>query len=193
MHLSVWLGNLICETDHAAAARRDAAMARPAASGADGGPDMPDCLADGLLHREPDGARAAHAGTLLPQARVTSDGRARWFDEAAGPGFVLLARDDPAALLDPGSRAFLAGLGTRFVYLRPAGAGRDVADTERVYLPWLDSMGALAALVRPDFYLFGAGRDRAGVAAMVAGLRARLEPESAGSKGDRHDLSPAIG
>jgi flavoprotein hydroxylase len=189
MQLSVWLGNLICQTDHAAAARRDASMSRPAAGR--GTPDMPDSLTGGLLHQEQDGTRAAQAGTLLPQALVTGGGRARWFDEAAGPGFVLLSREDPAALLDPGARAFLTGLGTRFVHLRPAGADRGVADTERVYLPWLDSMGALAALVRPDFYLFGIGRDRAGVAAMVAGLRARLEP--AASRGDRHDLSPAIG
>jgi hypothetical protein len=39
-------------------------------------------------------------------------------------------------------------------------------------------MRALGVLVRPDFYLFGIGRDRAGVAAMVAGLRASLEPQA---------------
>jgi hypothetical protein len=36
-------------------------------------------------------------------------------------------------------------------------------------------MRAIGALVRPDFYLFGIGRDRAGVADMTAGLRNSLD------------------
>jgi flavoprotein hydroxylase len=78
-------------------------------------------------------------------------------------------------------RAFLCGLDTRFIQIFPYGArpadrgGRAFLDAERVYLPWLESMRALGVLVRPDFYVYGIGRDRAGVRAMVAGLRSRLD------------------
>lgn len=183
--LSVWLGNLICMVDRAAAAERDAAMLRSAGRSQGGAHELPDNLASGLLYSETGRAPAGFAGSLLPQARVSCDGRTGWFDEIAGPGFVLLAREDPAALVDQDLSAFLRGLGTRFVHVVPSGGGSAgpaglgclaFTDVEHVYLPWLESMPALGVLVRPDFYLFGIGRDRAGVAAMVAGLRGSLAP-----------------
>lgn len=196
IRLSVWLGNLICVLDPAAAAERDAAMLRFADGSGAGAPDLPDNLTCGLLHRGTDGARAEFAGSLVPQARVSSGGKTGWFDEMAGPGFVFLAREDPARLLDRDLRDFLCGLGTRFIRVVPPGGGsggedREFRDAEHVYLPWLDSMRALAVLARPDFYVFGTGRDRASVAAMVAGLRACLDPRQEPSKGDRHDISRA--
>ncbi len=197
IRLSVWLGNLICMVDPDAAARRDASMLRSAAGGGDGGgeggggaAEIPDSLADGLVCRERAGARAPFAGSLLPHARVSYEGTTGWFDDVVGPGFVLLSPEDPAALLDRHLRDFLLGLGTKLIQVAPAdgspacsgspAGGGDrrrglLLDVEQVYLPWLDSMRAIGALVRPDFYLFGIGRDRAGVAAMTAGLRNSLD------------------
>jgi flavoprotein hydroxylase len=182
IRLSVWLGNLICITDEAAAAGRDAAMLSSAGRSRPDSAELPDDLAGGLVYTGTGGRPAGFSGSLLPQARVSCEGKTGWFDEMAGPGFVLLAREDPTALLDPDLRAFLLSLGTRFIQVIPAGGSaagpgyRAFADAGAVYLPWLQSMRALGVLVRPDFYLFGIGRDRAGVAAMVAGLRASLEP-----------------
>ena len=180
IQLSVRLGSLICMANQAEAAERDAVMLRSA--GHPGPPpEIPDSLASGLLHSETGGMRAGYAGSLLPQARVTYDGRTGWFDEIAGSGFVLLAREDPATLVDHDLRAFLRSLGTRFIQVVPPGGisagsgGQAFVDVEYEYLHWLESMRALGVLVRPDFYLFGIGRDRAGVAAMVAGLRACLD------------------
>lgn len=199
IRLSVWLGNLICMTGQAEAAERDVAMLR-SASRPGHPPEIPDSLTSGLLYREPSGARAGYAGALLPQALVTHRGRTGWFDRLAGPGFVFLAREDPAALLEADLRDFLHSLGTRFVHLVPPGPGAQAgvfADTGHEYLRWLESMQALGVLVRPDFYLFGAGRDRAELAAVVAGLRACLGPgPGSGSgttkpKGDRSDYSGA--
>jgi flavoprotein hydroxylase len=184
IRLSVWLGNLICMVDKNAAARRDAGLLGAARPGRDASPELPDNLADGLVHRDPAGRPSPFAGSVFPQARVGRGGKTGWFDEIAGPGFALLAREDPAALLEADLRAFLHGLGTRFIQVIPGaggparGAGRALTDAEGVYLPWLESMRALGALVRPDFYLFGIGRDRAGLAAMVASLRACLGPQT---------------
>jgi flavoprotein hydroxylase len=184
IRLSVWLGNLICLVDPDAAARRDASMLHSVArSGESGGTaEIPDSLADGLVCQERAGARSPFAGSLLPHARVRYEGATGWFDDVVGPGFVLLSAEDPAALMDCHLRAFLLGLGTKFIQVAPPGGqpacarGRGLLlDVEHVYLPWLDSMRALGALVRPDFYLFGIGRDRAGVAALAAGLRSSLD------------------
>jgi hypothetical protein len=60
-----------------------------------------------------------------------------------------------------------------------------------VYLPWLESMQAVGVLVRPDYYLFGTGQDRAGVSAMVAALRAGLDPGRILPTGDQCDAVPA--
>jgi flavoprotein hydroxylase len=196
IQLSVWLGSLICMAGQAEAAERDAVMLRSAGRRGDP-PDIPDGLTSGLLHSEAGGMRAGYAGSLLPQARVTCDGRTGWFDEIAGSGFVLLAREDPATLVDHDLRDFLRSLGTRFVQVVPPGGipagpgGRAFLDVGHEYLRWLESMRALGVLVRPDFYLFGIGRDRAGVAAMVAGLRACLDPGRVLPKGDRCDFSRA--
>jgi flavoprotein hydroxylase len=209
IRLSVWLGNLICMVDPDAAARRDAAMLRSAARGGGEAAEIPDSLAGGLVSQEGAGARSSYAGSLLPQARVSYEGRTGWFDDVVGPGFALLSPENPAALLDRHLRAFLLGLGTKFIRVAPPGGGpagggpadgRGVLlDAEGVYLPWLASMRAVAALVRPDFYLFGIGRDRAGVAALVAGLAAGLRSSldlatgiTALRKGSRHDNSRSL-
>jgi flavoprotein hydroxylase len=51
---------------------------------------------------------------------------------------------------------------------------RDVVDLDNVYLPFLSQAKQVAVLVRPDFYLFGGAYDRADLATLVAGVRARL-------------------
>jgi flavoprotein hydroxylase len=193
IQLSVRLGSLICVANQAEAAERDAVMLRSA--GRPGAPpEIPDSLASGLLHSETGGMGSGYAGSLLPQARVTCDGRTGWFDEIAGSGFVFLSREDPATLVDRDLRDFLRSLGTWFVQVVPPGGssagtgGRVFLDAGHEYLRWLESMRALGVLVRPDFYLFGIGRDRAGVAAMVASLRTCLDPGRALAKGDRCDF-----
>ncbi len=180
--MSVGLGRLICETDPAAAAERDRRMLGDRSHGPGGGPRT-DALADGYLRRGPDtgeGGPDDPAGVLLPQAPVAGAGGHGPFDEIAGGGFVLLTLDDPAAYGD-GLHAALSPLGARPVRLLPPGAaagdarGDAVVDTEGVYHRWLASRGVRTVLVRPDFHVFGAARDRAETGellrAAVDGLR----------------------
>lgn len=190
IRLSLWLGNLICLVDQAAAAARDASLHRSVGRSQGTAPDAADHLDDGLVYRGATGGPAAFAGTVFPQARVGCAGRAGWFDELAGRGFVLLTREDPAALLGRDLRAFLRSLGTEFIQVIPPGGraapqvGRAFTDDDGVYLPWLEGMRAVAVLVRPDFYVYGIGRDRAGLAAMVTTLRACLAPQVNLKRGD---------
>jgi flavoprotein hydroxylase len=196
---SINLGKIICQTDPAAAADRDLVMRefakRPVPESAvrQRSPLQP--LTDGLLHRGPSGKPARPAGNLVPQGEVARGGETALFDELVPPGFVLLSGEDPRNLLDDDAAALLQTLGTRLVHVVPAGAGPKsvgegavvgsvvgaVVDVDDVYLPYLAETRALAVLVRPDFYVFGAARDREGLAALVADLRGQLDGSGAGS------------
>ncbi|MFF8026147.1 bifunctional 3-(3-hydroxy-phenyl)propionate/3-hydroxycinnamic acid hydroxylase [Streptomyces sp. NPDC007896] len=193
IQMSVNLGRIICQTDPKAAADRDMVMLataeRPvtAAAAQQRSPLQP--LTGGLLDLGEKGRPVRPAGVLTPQGRVARGGRAGWFDEVAGEGFVLISTEDPAAQLSDEDREFLDTLGARLVRVLPQGADPHTADegavvdTDGVYLPFLAETGSTAVLVRPDYYAFGGAADRAGLARLVAGLRAGLAapaPSSAG-------------
>ncbi|WP_246144539.1 bifunctional 3-(3-hydroxy-phenyl)propionate/3-hydroxycinnamic acid hydroxylase MhpA [Actinacidiphila oryziradicis] len=167
---SVQLGRLICATDPAAAAERDATVLAGRRGRGPSRPEPAKPLTTGLRH----GSSAA-AGAVVPQGRVTRGGRTGLFDDVVGRGFVLLLTDDDQYLaLDERQRAFLTDLGTHVVRLTP----QDVVDVDDVYLPYLAGFGASALLVRPDHHVFGAGTD---LRALVEDLREQLcAPESAG-------------
>ncbi|MBW8486211.1 bifunctional 3-(3-hydroxy-phenyl)propionate/3-hydroxycinnamic acid hydroxylase MhpA [Actinomadura parmotrematis] len=164
--MSVDLGRVICQTDPAAARDRDAVMIGIRERGlAAPPPTAVHPLAGGLLARDAAGRPRGPAGGLTPQGRVRIGGREGLLDEVTGgPGFTLLTTEPPDELLDPLHAAALVRLGTRFVRLDAA------ADLDGVHLPYLAAAGAVAALVRPDFYLFGTAADRAGAAALVEEL-----------------------
>ncbi|MFG1658520.1 bifunctional 3-(3-hydroxy-phenyl)propionate/3-hydroxycinnamic acid hydroxylase [Micromonospora chersina] len=176
IRMSMDSGGVICETDPKKAAGRDSVMlaALRRRTQQRHVRSLREAIVDGVLHRGPDGAPAPRAGDPAPQGRVAADGRTGRFDEVVGTGFVLLTRE-PAAL-DDDATAFLDDLGAHRVTVRPAdhdgAAGTDVVDLDGVYLPWL--AGADAALVRPDFYLFGVAAGPDAPAALVADLRRQV-------------------
>lgn len=183
--MSVNLGKIICQTDPKAAADRDmvmlAAAERAAASGVPSQQRSPlQPLARGFVKLNEKGRPIRPAGALSPQARVERAGRTGLFDSVVGLGFVLLTTEDPELLLDPADRDFLDGLGAHVVRVVAAGtpaeqAGPDaVADLDAVYLPFLAEAGATSALIRPDFYVYGAAAGRANTAELIGAVREAL-------------------
>ncbi|WP_410631367.1 bifunctional 3-(3-hydroxy-phenyl)propionate/3-hydroxycinnamic acid hydroxylase [Amycolatopsis sp. cmx-4-83] len=172
--LSMQLGRVICQTDPAAARDRDEVMLAQRARTTT--PSPPEAavepLAAGVLHRDGTGL----GGTLSPQGRVSRDGVTGRFDDVVGTGFALISAVPPDELLDAGRRAVLAALGTRLAHVVPRDAEVPgaVADVDDVYLPLLAEAGAVAALVRPDFYFFGGAADNAGARTLVDDLLAAL-------------------
>jgi flavoprotein hydroxylase len=195
---SVQLGRVICVTDPAAAAERDATVLANRRGRPPTRPEPAKPLAAGLLHRTPRTAGAAGAlvGAVVPQGRVGCRGRSGLFDEVVGRGFVLLVVDDPRARLGADRLAFLAELEARVVRLVPSGVTPradgadevadwtgslvDVEDTDGVYRLFMERAGATSLLVRPDYYVFGAADRADGPAALVDDLRDQLAAAVAG-------------
>ena len=153
---AIHMGRVVCTADPAAAAARDAGMiAARKAGAAPPLPEAPDfavgCLMDG----------APGAGMMFPQPWATGDGGTLRLDDVLGDGAWLITRDDAGAA--------------------PAAIKRFSLDDETLapFRPtiaaWLDKRGADAVLVRPDRYVFGAGK----AAALVDAFEARMSGRSA--------------
>lgn len=178
---SVQLGRVICVTDPAAAAERDATVLAGRRGRGPAHPEPAKPLTGGLLHRRP-GATAPEppAGAVVPQGRVRAGGRTGLFDEVVGRGFVLLCAGDAHTALDEARLAFLAGLRTHVVPLLPSGTEsggpgeQGVVDVDDVYLPYLARLSATSLLVRPDCHVFGAADGPAGLRELVDALRDQL-------------------
>lgn len=180
---SVQLGRVICVTDPAAAAERDATvLAGLRGRTQPGQPEPAKPLSAGLLRRPPGDAAGPPAGAVVPQGRVSAPGGTGLFDDVVGRGFVLLTTDDPGPALGEDRWSFLSALGTRVVRVLPPGAARDnsgqgltdVIDVDGFYRAYLAEHDATAVLVRPDYHVFGAANGPEDTAALVDDLRGRL-------------------
>ncbi|MFJ4326874.1 bifunctional 3-(3-hydroxy-phenyl)propionate/3-hydroxycinnamic acid hydroxylase [Streptomyces tricolor] len=171
---SVKLGRVICVTDPAAAADRDAAILANGGGRAQQGPPPAEPLTKGLLRPAGDGCGGA--GEVMIAGMVEADGVRGRLDQLVGAGFVLLTTEDPAQLGEP-RRAFLSGLGTRVVRLSPPGAPAgpgEVRDVDGVYHAYLGRLGATSVLVRPDHHVFGTAGP-GDTPALVDELRAQVQ------------------
>ena len=165
--LSVALGRVICVSDPAEAAERDARMAAEArAQRAPLAASLPALGPGGLVHESPG------AGRLFVQGRVRAGGREGLFDDVVGGGFALVSpHGDPAAQLGPELACFFASLGGVTAHVGGAGP---VVDPGGGYARWFEEQGAAVALQRPDFAVFGTAPRLAGAAELVGALRERL-------------------
>ncbi|MYX30233.1 bifunctional 3-(3-hydroxy-phenyl)propionate/3-hydroxycinnamic acid hydroxylase [Streptomyces sp. SID8381] len=180
--MSMALGQVICVLDESAAASRDARMI---AAGADPRhalpPTPPPVLGDGVLQRAPDGSRAPDVGHLTPQYEVTHQGRTALLDEFTGGGFTILTDGTgPLNALDTADKDFLSALGATLVPLYAVDAPPGgYLDASGGYLPHLREHGHVAAVVRPDFYLFGTATDGPSLRDLVGQLHEQLRRPTA--------------
>lgn len=151
------IGQSICERDPAAARRRDVQIL------AEGGGKPLLLTRQEIIPPLRAGCLSDHAtpvrGTLFPQPRIARDGTAPLLDKVTGTGWRVLIdgrSDDAASML----ALCTARPDVSAVAVAPAGAGRPNAleETEGVLANWFDSHGVVAAVVRPDHYVFGAAR-----------------------------------
>ena len=105
-------------------------------------------------------------GLLSIQAEVTGnrpgkEGTQRGlFDDIIGAGGVLLLSDRSLhERLTAQDTLLLADLGWKTISLAAQPGDGQVVDTGNVYAAWLAELHAVAVLIRPDLYLYGAARD----------------------------------
>ena len=142
IEIAVRLGRVIQETDPAAVRARDARMLAQ--------PEVMRSPAPRLgpgLH----GGRGEPAGRIGPQP-VLGDGRL--LDDAIGPGFGVLMRGGCAPTA--GERAALCSAGA-------------VVVADAALAPYLDTVGAVAVVLRPDRYVLGCAGSVGEVLDMLAG------------------------
>ena len=176
--ISTTMGSVVCVSNPDHAAGRDAAFRS--------GEFVPP-----PIEAPPLGPGLSAGGRLSVQGEVVAGGRRGRLDDVVGRGFVLIADGhDPRALLGPDETAFIERLDAKLVQL--GGDGPDaIADADGRMTAWLRREHLAAALVRPDYYVFGGAESAAEIPGLVSELQARLDrsPVPAGqtatTKGER--------
>ncbi|NKN37337.1 bifunctional 3-(3-hydroxy-phenyl)propionate/3-hydroxycinnamic acid hydroxylase [Agrobacterium sp. a22-2] len=169
------IGQAICERDPHAADARDARIL------ADGGgqplvitrQDIVPPIEEGLIAAEGTPAR----GLLFPQPAIVENGAIRLLDRFTGPTWRLVL-DGRRLTQAEGDALAVAIEGLTVVAIAPEGA--DAADDtalrekDGVLAGWFERHGAIAALVRPDHYVFGAAANLDALRQQIQDLGARL-------------------
>ncbi|MET3175846.1 UNVERIFIED_ORG: 2-polyprenyl-6-methoxyphenol hydroxylase-like FAD-dependent oxidoreductase/uncharacterized protein YciI [Arthrobacter sp. UYCu721] len=172
---SMQLGEIICLTDPAGAARRDEKMTADIAAGISMPAHPAPRLGDGLFRSEGPG------GTLSIQAVVRGMEREGLFDDVYGSGGTLLLKNAAlASELPAHARAALESVGIRIIALGQAPAEDTAIDSSGAYSQWLDEIVADAVLIRPDFYVYGSAL-AGDIAGLVGDFLTDLQPRKAAS------------
>jgi 3-(3-hydroxy-phenyl)propionate hydroxylase/flavoprotein hydroxylase len=110
---------------------------------------------------------------------VSTSSTTALFDEIAGTGWLVVA-DGPQVLsgIAEGDRTAFTEIGGKEVIfgLTSMFDGAPVSDTAGVYTRWFAAHECVAAIVRPDGYVFGLARDAAELAGLAKELVAAVAP-----------------
>ena len=163
------IGRNICERDPAKARARDADLIALAGGSVKSVPrqDLIPPLDCGLLAP----AAAAANGALFPQPRVKADGKSMLLDDVAGHGLRLMLGADA----DAGRVAALKSVkrcGAQVVQV----GGKGWPEEDGIAAAWFARHGAVAALVRPDHYVYGVASTLEGIEALAASFAAACRP-----------------
>jgi 3-(3-hydroxy-phenyl)propionate hydroxylase len=166
------LGRIICELDPTRAKERDARLLRE--MGDPPAVQYRQNLIPGLVEGALCSDQGAPVGMRFPQPRIAHNAGDCLLDDMVGTSFRLVVssglapRDIPEAL-----RRKVVGLGGAVLTLTDAlssqalGPGEwSIVETEGVLRAWLRDHGLVAALVRPDHYVFAVAKAPADLNAM---------------------------
>jgi FAD binding domain len=105
------------------------------------------------------GGLIADNGTLFPQARVRSKGQIGLFDDVAGSGWCIVAFD-PKLLdaLPVAHRDEWQSIGGWYAAFGPAVGAGELEDVDGAYASWFATHACAAAIVRPDWHIYGTAR-----------------------------------
>jgi len=106
------------------------------------------------------GGLVTGSGEFFPQGRVRLNGQESLFDDVAGPGWCILARD-PAVLegLTTSQREAWKAIGGKIAAVTMSRIDGILEDIDGTYRSWFDDHACSAAVIRPDWYLYGTAID----------------------------------
>ncbi|WP_304190032.1 bifunctional 3-(3-hydroxy-phenyl)propionate/3-hydroxycinnamic acid hydroxylase [Phenylobacterium aquaticum] len=152
IQLAIGMGRVVCATDPAEVAARDAQMLAAQAAGAPPiPPSAPAAFGAGAIL-----AGSAGAGAYFPQPWSQGPAGTERLDDVLGPDAWLITPSGGAP--GPQGVRVVALDDPALIHLAPA------------LIAWLDARDALAVLVRPDRYVFGTGAPEALLDAYAAQL-----------------------
>lgn len=159
------IGAVIGERDERSARERDARMLVECGGVVRDMPrqDVIPGLETGLLSPAPHAAN----GSIFPQPWIDRDGQRVRFDTLAGHGWWLVLQEG----FEAGDRMPRA---TAPAGLRTLQMGPDLREVDGVVASWFDRHGCVAALVRPDRYVYGVAADAVALQAQLKALEAQL-------------------
>jgi hypothetical protein len=118
------------------------------------------------------GGLVAGSGEFFPQGRVCLNGSEALFDAVVGAGWCIVA-SEPGVLDDLTAAhrdAWNAIGGKTAVITQPPTAGA-IEDVDGAYRAWFAAHSCLAAVVRPDWYLYGTARSSRELTELLDGLK----------------------
>lgn len=174
------LGRIICELDPAKARERDARMLQE--NGDPPAVQIRQSLIPGLVDGALCSDQGAPVGTRFPQPRIVNDARPCLLDELVGSSFrLVLSSSVPVDDVPESLRRRLDELDGAVVALRNDGASRSrgdrqwsIVEADGLLSGWLQQHALIAALVRPDHYVFAVAREMSDFDAMSDLIDKRL-------------------
>lgn len=148
---ALYLGKMICVTDHESAKARDEAFFTRSV------PEFPEFpfLTEGLLYQQ---ESSTYTGKLSFQSQVNYQGKIGLFDDVVGNGWMIISPvEDPKKVLSIEQIAFLDSIGAKMIVISPVqkSAANAAVDVDGKYQQYFNKTGLEAVIVRPDYYLFG--------------------------------------
>jgi 2-polyprenyl-6-methoxyphenol hydroxylase-like FAD-dependent oxidoreductase len=121
------------------------------------------------------GALIANNGDLFPQGRVGAGDHEDLLDNLVGPGWCIIA-SNPGILdaLTDAQRAAWTGLGGKTAIIATAPAAGEFHDLDGVTAHWFTAHACSAAMVRPDWHVYGTAASGEELSALLRKLNASL-------------------
>ena len=111
------------------------------------------------------------SGTVAVQGKVRSQAGEGLLDDIAGRGFQFITTDPEVVdALTAADRVVLESIGASVIVIGAPGSGAPYEDVNGTYADWFDSLGRVAVIARPDYYLFGSAESRDDVHDLVDAL-----------------------
>jgi 3-(3-hydroxy-phenyl)propionate hydroxylase len=171
------LGRIVCELDPVKASERDVRMLAET-----GNTPAAKFFVPGLVEGALCSEQGDPVGQRFPQPRIVSETGEALLDDAVGASFrLVLSSQCPVSHIPEALRRRIVGLGGAILAIEEEGvsgsrgmAQWSIVETQSVLAAWFRHNGLLAALVRPDHYVFAIARQPSDLQIMSDLLDQRL-------------------